>query len=174
MNVTIFSKNIKPSERLESTIENKLGKLDKYFSSDSKATVVLTEEKVGLAKLEVTIHAGTLTFRAEEKNSDLYYCLDRVVDMLSSQMSRLKGKLIKRHKDVKEVFISEIPDAKEQEDQGLVRIKDVELTTLSSEEAILQMEMLDHTFFVFQDAETGSPSVVYKRKNGGYGLLRTR
>ncbi len=175
MNVTINSKNVKAGERLAAAIENKMAKLDKYFSQDAEAVVMLSEEKSGLAKLEATIHAGSLSFRAEESNADLFFCLDRVIDKLSSQMSRLKDKLVKRHKDVKEVFISEIPDLPDAvEDQGVVRVKEIELTAMTRDEAILQMELLDHSFFAFADSETGTTNIVYKRNNGGYGLLITK
>jgi len=175
MNITINSKNIKASDKLTSAIENKMAKLDKYFSQDTSAVVMLSEEKAGLAKLEATIHAGSLTFRAEESNADLFFCLDRVLDKLSSQMSRLKGKLVKRHKDVKEVYIQEIPDLAEAiEDKGLVRTKELDLVPMAIDEAILQMEMLGHTFFVFEDPDTQKVSIIYKRTNGGYGLLKTK
>lgn len=175
MNITINSKNVKLSEKLQAAIENKMAKLDKYFSQDATAVVMVTEEKSGLAKLEATIKAGTLTFRAEESNSDLYYCLDKVLDKLSSQMSRLKGKLVKRHKDVQEVYVSEIPDLPDAvEDQGLVRTKEIELTAMSTDEAVLQMELLGHSFFAFADPETGEVHIVYKRNSGGYGLLKTK
>ncbi len=176
MNVTINSKNVNPSDRLAATITNKMAKLDKYFSQEAEAVVMLTEEKSGLAKLEATIHAGSLSFRAEERNADLYYCLDKVIDKLSSQMSRLKSKLIKRHKDVQEVYISEIPDLPPDavEDQGVVRTKEIELTAMTRDEAILQMELLDHSFFAYADSETGTTNIVYKRNRGGYGLLITK
>ncbi len=175
MNVTINSKNVKAGDKLAATITNKMAKLDKYFSQDAEAVIMLSEEKSGLAKLEATIHAGSLSFRAEESNADLYFCLDRVMDKLSSQMSRLKDKLVKRHKDVKEIYISEIPDIPDAvPDQGVVRTKEIELTAMTTDEAILQMELLDHTFFAFADSETGSTNIVYKRYNGGYGLLKTK
>ncbi len=175
MNITINSKNVNPGTKLEAAITNKIAKLDKYFSQDAEAVIMLSEERSGLAKLEATIRAGSLNFRAEETNSDLYYCLDRVLDKLSSQMSRLKGKLVKRHKDVKEVYISEIPDLPDAvEDQGVVRTKEIELTAMTTDEAILQMELLDHSFFAFADSETGTTNIVYKRLHGGYGLLITK
>jgi putative sigma-54 modulation protein len=90
-------------------------------------------------------------------------------------MSKLKGKLVKRHKDVKEVYISEIPDLPDAvEDQGVVRTKEIELTAMTRDEAILQMELLDHSFFAYADSETGTTNIVYKRERGGYGLLITR
>lgn len=175
MKITINSKNIKAGDKLTAAIENKMARLDKYFSQDASAVVMLSEVKSGLAKMEATIHAGSLTFRAEESNADLFFCLDKVLDKLSSQMSRLKGKLAKRHKDVTEVYISEIPDLPDAvEDQGLVRTKELELTAMSTDEAILQMELLEHEFFAFIDPETGKDNIVYKRKNGGYGLLKLK
>ena len=175
MNVVINSKNVNPSDRLAATITNKMSRLDKYFSQDTEAVIMLSEEKSGFAKMEATIHAGSLNFRAEESSADLYFCLDKVIDKLSTQMSRLKGKLVKRHKDVKEVYISEIPDVPDAvEDQGVVRTKEIELTAMTRDEAILQMELLDHSFFAYADSETGTTNIVYKRNHGGYGLLITK
>lgn len=175
MNVTINSKNIKPGDKLSAAIENKLAKLDKYFSQDTNAVVMLSEEKAGLAKLEATIKVGSLTFRAEESNADLFYCLDKVIDKLSSQMSKQKSKLVKRHKDTKGLFVAEIPDALETaEEKGLVRTKDVNLDAMTTDDAIMQMELLGHTFFIYKDIDTDAVNVIYKRTNGGYGLIKTK
>ena len=175
MNITINSKNVNPGSKLEAAITNKMAKLNKYFSQDANAVVMISEEKSGLAKLEATIKAGSLTFRAEESNSDLFFCLDKVMDKLSTQMSRQKDKLVSRHKDIKDVYVTEIPDLPDAvENQGLVRTKDLELTAMSVDEAILQMELLEHSFFAFADPENGNTNIVYKRKSGGYGLLKTR
>jgi len=175
MKVNIRSKNLNPSDALASKIDAKMKKLDKYFSNDITAEVMLTEVKTGLAKLEATIKAGDMIFRAEESNADLFFCLDKVVDKLSSQMGRFKKKLIKRHKDQKEVFLSEVPDVEEAiEEVTIVRTKEFELTPMSTDEAILQMELIEHDFFVFQDLDTNKVNVVYKRSNGQYGLLKTK
>ena len=173
MQVNIKSKNLNPSQQLRNKIEAKIGKLDKYFSKETTANVMLSEVKTGLAKLEATIVAGGMTFRAEESNADLYFCLDQVVDKLSKQMSRFKSRLIKKHKDQDEIVLAEIPDAEGAEEAGIVRTKSFTLNPMTAEEAILQMEMLEHSFFVFRDPDTGNASVVYKRSNGGYGLLKT-
>ena len=173
MQVNIKSKNLNPSQQLRNKIEAKIGKLDKYFSQETEADIMLSEVKTGLAKLEATIIAGGLTFRAEESNADLYYCLDQVIDKLSKQMSRFKSRLVKKHKDQTEILLAEIPDAEETPETGIVRTKSFTLTPMTSDEAILQMEMLEHNFFVFRDPETGNANVVYKRKDGGYGLLLT-
>ncbi len=174
MQVNIKSKDLNPSQQLRNKIEAKMSKLDKYFAKETVANVMCSEVKTGLAKLEATIVAGGLTFRAEESNADLYYCLDQVIDKLSKQMSRFKSRLVKKHKDQSEIFLAEIPDTEEAaENKGIVRTKRFSLTPMTSEEAILQMEMLEHSFFVFSDPDTGKANVVYKRKDGGYGLLIT-
>ena len=173
MQVNIKSKDLNPSQQLRNKIEAKMSKLDKYFSKETVANVMCSEVKTGLAKLEATIVAGGLTFRAEESNADLYYCLDQVVDKLSKQMSRFKSRLVKKHKDQNDIVLAEIPDVEETENKGIVRTKRFTLTPMTSEEAILQMEMLEHSFFVFSDPDTGKANIVYKRNDGGYGLLIT-
>ena len=173
MQVNINSRNLNPSQALRDKIEGKLSKLDKYFSKDAEANVMLSEVKSGLAKLEATIIAGGMTFRAEESNADLLYCLDQVIDKLSKQMSRFKSRLVKRHKDQGSVIASELPDVEEAEEGRIVRTKRFSLTPMTSDEAILQMEMLEHSFFVYSDPDTGKANIVYKRKDGGYGLLIT-
>ena len=174
MQVNIKSKNLNPSQQLRNKIEAKIGKLDKYFSNETVANVMLSEVKTGLAKLEATIVAGGLTFRAEESNADLYYCLDQVIDKLSKQMSRFKSRLVKKHKDQSEIFLAEIPDTEDAaESKGIVRTKRFTHSPMSADEAILQMEMLEHSFFIYRDPEEGTTNVVYKRNDGGYGLLIT-
>lgn len=174
MKVTVSSKNFNASENLLSLIEKKMEKLDKYFAKDIEADVMLANVKGTKNKLEATIKAGGFIFRAEESDADIYYCLDKVIDKLSSQMSRFKDKLIRRNKDQKEVFLAEIPDSTEAVDEiKVVRTKKFALNPMSTEEAVMQMELLGHNFFVFRDAETNSVCVVYKRDDGCYGLLET-
>ena len=174
MKIQIRSKNLNPSDALKNKIEAKMSKLEKYFSSDTEAQIMLSEEKTGLAKLEATIKAGGMMFRAEESNADLFFCLDKVIDKLSSQMSKFKKKLIKKHKDQKEIFLAEVPDVEEAvEETTVVKTKTFALTPMSTDEAILQMELLAHNFFVFADPETGKADIIYKRADGQYGLLKT-
>jgi putative sigma-54 modulation protein len=172
MDIKITGRNFNPSERLQAEIEKKMSKLDKYFSGELEAAVVCREVRSGLCKLEATIYAGSLMFRAEESGNDIHFCLDRVIDKLSSQMSRLKTRLIRRHKEQKELLLEEIPDAAE-EAAGVVRTKRFKLHPMNEEEAMQQMELLDHTFFVYKDAESGGVNVLYKREDGSYGLLVT-
>lgn len=174
MKVTISSKNFNASENLLSLIEKKMEKLDKYFAKDIEADVMLSNEKGSRQKLEATIKAGGFIFRAEEVNADIYFCLDKVIDKLSSQMSRFKQKLIKKNKDQKEIFLSEVPDIADAVDEvEVVKSKKFRINPMTTEEAIMQMELLGHSFFVFLDGETNAVNVVYKREEGSYGLLET-
>lgn len=175
MKVIITSKNMNASDHLKQTIEGKLDRLGKYFSNDIVANVTLTAEK-GRQKIEATINANGTIFRAEETTNDAYNGVDKVVDKLSSQMSRFKTKLQRKHKDNKELQLSDLPEVADEELEELrvVRTKKFDLMPMSIDEAIMQMELLEHTFFVFLNMETDSVNIVYKRKDNDYGLLETR
>ncbi len=173
MQITISGKNFNPSPKLEATIDKKFSKLDKYFSGNTQASVMCSEVRTGLCKLEGTIYAAGMIFRAEESSDDIYYCLDKVIDKLATQMSRFKTKLIRRHKGQKDIIFDQIPDTAEEKDRGIVRVKRFKLSPMNADEAILQMELLEHSFFIFKDAETAGINVVYKREDGSYGLLET-
>lgn len=173
MKVIITGKNYNTYKHLEDTMQKKFDKLGKYFSDDNVVNVVLSQER-GKDKIEVTVNAKGTVFRAEEVVSDIYEGIDKVVDKLASQMARFKGKLKKRYNDNKSVRFEAIPDVEEEvEEVDVVKTKKYELKPMNAEEAILQMEMLQHQFFVYLDMETDSVNVVYKRKDNGYGVLVT-
>jgi putative sigma-54 modulation protein len=174
MKVIITSKNLNASDHLKETIESKFQKLGKYFSNDINANVTLSLEK-GRQKIETTINAKGTIFRAEDTTNDIYSGVDRVVDKLSAQMSKFKTKLQKKHKDNKTILFADVPDYPEAgaEDPAIVRRKKFDLLPMSVDEALMQMELLEHNFFVFLNVETDTVSVVYKRKDGNYGLLET-
>jgi len=174
MIISISTKNFNASDHMISVLEAKLSRLDKYFSSDIETNITLSTEK-GRQKIEATINADGAIFRAEESTQDVYNGIDRIVDKLSSQMSKFKRRIAKRHKDNKAIMFSDIPDSPEESNEAfeIVRRKTYELMPMTPEEAILQMEMLSHTFFVFLDMERDHASVVYKRNDGKYGLLET-
>lgn len=175
MKVIITSKNYNASDRLKETIDKKFEKLGKYFSKDIVANVTLTAEKGEQCRLEATINAVGTIFRAEERGSDPYTCLDKIVDKLSGQMSRFKTKLLRKHKDQKQVMFADIPDYDEPEEEAtVVKTKKFDLMPMSVDEAIMQMELVEHNFFVFLNMETDSVGVVYKRNDGNYGLLDTK
>lgn len=173
MKVTITSRNFHASEHLKDTIEKKIQKLSKYFSDEIVVNVMLSSEK-GRDKVEATINAKGTIFRAEETSNAAYDAIDRVVDKLSTQMSRYKTRLLRKHKENKEFIFAEIPDNDAEEEIKVVKNKNVELVPMSVEEAVIQMELLEHNFFVFVDIETDSVSVVYKRKNEDYGVIETK
>ena len=174
MKINITTKNFNASDSLKETIEKKLGRLDKYFSDDVTANVKLSQEG-SKDKIEATISNRGTIFRAEETGSDIYDSVDRVVDKLSSQMSKFKKKLQKKYKASKEVSFVDLPDIEEEEEVevSIVRTKKFQLEPMNAEEAIMQMELLGHNFFVFLDMETDSVNVVYKRNDDSYGLLET-
>ena len=173
MKVIITGKNYNTYKHLEDTIEKKFDRLKKYFTDDIVVNVVLSQER-GKDKIEVTINAKGAVFRAEEVAPDIYEGIDKAVDKLGRQMSKFKGKLQKRYNDNKSVRFETLPDMDEEiEDVKVVKTKKFELIPMTVDEAILQMEMLQHTFFVFLDMETDSVNVVYRRADGNYGLLET-
>ncbi len=173
MKIIITSKNLNASENLKETVEKKFEKLDKYFSSDIAANIMLSKER-GKKKIEATINAAGTIFRAEEINDDIYESVDKIIDKLSSQMSRFKTKLVKKHKSPKGVNFEAVPEYEEpDEDIKVVKTKKFQLEPMNVDEAVVQMELLQHTFFVFLNMETDSVNVVYRRQDGNYGLLET-
>lgn len=172
MKVTITTKNFNASENLKDTIEKKMEKLGKYFSEDIEADVMVSSER-GRQKVETTIYAKGMLFRAEESTQDVYESIDKVVSKLSVQMSRFKTKLQRRDVNKYLIFDS-IPEHDEEPfEMDVVKTKKFDLEPMMVDEAIVRMEMLQHTFFVFLNMETDSVNVVYKRTGDGYGLLET-
>ena len=172
MNIIITTRNTKASDYLKETIEKKLERLSKYFSDDIGINVMLSEE-ADKKKIEATIKAKGMIFRAEDKADEFYDGIDSIVKKLSSQMARFKTKIQKRHKDTREFNFVEWPEAENDADIKVIRTKKFELEPMTVDEAVLQMEMLEHNFFVFLNMETDSVNVVYSRKDGNYGLLET-
>lgn len=174
MKIQIIAKNYDMGDKLHNYIETKLTKLEKFFNEDVTANVVVSKLK-DTPKIEMTIKAKEAVFRAEVANDSVYDAVDISAERLQSQMSKLKGKLETRYKENKALKFEFIPEIEEAEEEELViaRRKELELEPMVAEEAILQMEMLGHDFFVFLDMDTDAVSVVYKRKGNAYGLLTT-
>jgi putative sigma-54 modulation protein len=170
MRVIITSKNVNASDHLKETIEKKLEKLGKYFSDDIGVNVMLSAEK-NRQKIEATIQVRGMIFRAEETTADLYDGVDRVSEKLATQMSRFKTKIQRKHKDNREFSFPDWPESDTSDELKGVKKKKFELNPMTVDEAIVQMEMLEHTFFVFLNTETDSVNVVYRREDQDYGLL---
>lgn len=174
MKVNIIAKNFKAYQKLEDKIEAKFEKLSKYFSDEIVANVVLSHQK-DKDKLEATINAKGAIFRAESVADDVYESLDNVIAKLSRQMSKFKGKLQKRYNDNKALKFEFLPDLDEDVvEPSLVKTKQLELRPMNVDEAILEMEMLQHDFFLFLNMESDSVCLVYKRKDNDYGMLETK
>lgn len=169
------------SEKKENTaaikeyIENKLSRLDKYFQdSDEIEANALTKVNGKNQTIEVTIPTKHFTLRNEETNEDLYAAIDKIVDKLERQIRKNKEKINKKvNKTLINDFEYDLVDELS-EDEKIVKRKNVELKPIDEEEAIIQMEMLGHSFFVYKDVSTNEVCVLYKRKNGNYGIIETK
>lgn len=174
----VRGENIEVTDALRSYVEKRLSKLTKYFdlSSDVIAHVNLKVYKDHSAKVEVTIPLPYLVLRAEETTDDMYRSIDFVSEKLERQIRKYKTRVNRkgREKGVSEFFVETEAEEKEAPNKfDIVRNKRVSLKPMDPEEAVLQMDMLGHNFFVFQDAETNGTSIVYRRNDGRYGLIET-
>lgn len=153
-------------------INKKLSKLDKYFDEEYSATI-LTKKEGKLQKIEITIPTKAFTLRNESVNEDLYAAIDNVIDKLERQIRKNKDKINKKNnKKIIEDFDLILED-EFFDDEKIVKRKQLELKPIDEEEAIIEMEMLGHNFFVFKDAYSNKICVLYKRKNGNYGIIET-
>ena len=156
--------------------EKKVGKLDRFFKEDATAAITFSVEKERLNKVEITIRANGTIFRVSESTSDMHASIDAAVTTLERQIRKNKTRLEKKlregafEREAKAVDISGVAEEEEEEFQ-IVRTKRFSLKPMSSEEAILQMNLLEHPFYAFINQEDGSFSVVYRRTQGGYGLI---
>nr|WP_072514816.1 ribosome-associated translation inhibitor RaiA [Ndongobacter massiliensis] len=175
MNIQYVGRNIQLRDNFKELTAKKLNRLDKYFSEDVNAVVTMSTEGAD-RKVEVTIRipgSGTI-LRAEERSDDMLESVDRAVDALVSQVRKYKTKLRRHQKGNESIrFESVEPDHEEEdtEEPRIVRVKHLELAPMSAEEAVLQMELLGHDFFLFVDAEGSGVNAVYRRKAGDYGLI---
>lgn len=173
MKFIITGKKIDVTDGIKDKIYKKLSKLEKFFKDEPQVNVTVSAVK-DRHTIEVTIFSKGVIYRAEETDTDLYSCIDRITDVIERQMRRHKTHLEKKLK--KEAFeVPYISESKaspaEEKDYNIVKVKKFAFKPMDTEEAILQMNMLGHEFFVFNNAESGEINVVYKRKDGNYGLI---
>jgi len=162
------------TDSIKEYIESKINKLNKYFDSENCTATVLTKKEGRNQKIEVTIPTDNFILRNESVNEDLYAAIDNVADKLERQIRKNKEKINKKqNKKVIEDFEFLLEDEFSDEEK-IVKRKKLELKPIDEEEAIIEMEMLGHSFFVFKDVETDKICVIYKRKNGNYGLIETK
>lgn len=173
MKVNIRGKNIEITEAIQAKVEKQLSKLDKYFvvGKDAEAKVLVRTYPHG-QKIEVTIPSEFVILRAEVTDDDLYAAVDSVVEKLEGQIRKQKTKL-SRKTDRQPFVMAAIPEADDDDEDEVVRTKTINPKPMDLEEAIMQMELLGHQFYVYKDVETNNISVVYCRNDGGYGLIET-
>lgn len=179
MNYNVRGENIEVTQAIREYVEKKIGKLERYFSNtpDAQASVNLKVRANNTSKVEVTIPMPNLVLRAEEENADMYAAIDLIVDKLERQIRKHKTKINRKSRfngtagAAFAVALDTVDHAETEEDLELVRNKRFDLKPMDSEEAILQMNMLGHNFFVYTNADTNTTNVVYRRKDGRYGLI---
>ena len=171
MNLVISGKNLDITEGLRSAIEEKIGKLERYFTDTTEVHVTLSTEK-NRQKIEITIPMKGSIIRAEEVSSDMYVSIDLVEEVIERQLRKYKNKLIDKEQNAAHLSQSFIEaDEFEDEDIQIIRTKKFAMKPMDPEEACVQMELLGHNFFVFRNSETDEVNVVYKRKGNTYGLI---
>ena len=172
MKVNVRGKNVVVTDGMKARAEEKLSFLDKYITIDEDTVAnVLVKIYSAYHKVEVTINTKVGLLRAEAVADDYYSAIDVALDKLESQIRKQKSRLSDQHKEsLVEGFLEMSQEHAEQE---LVRTKRIDAEIMTLDEAILTMEMLGHTFFLYTDDETGRVALVYKRDQGGYGLLET-
>ena len=173
MKMNLTGKNMEVTEALKKVTDKKIGKLDKYFQKDVVANITFSVEK-NRQIIEVTINLPGTILRAEESSDDMYTSIDKTVDVLERQIRKNKTKLQKKNKmgeTIRFENIQPLPQENGAEKPEVVKTKRFAMKPMNVEEAILQMELLRHIFFMFMNAETNEVNVVYKRKDGNYGLI---
>lgn len=172
MKIIINGKNIEITDALRERVTKKIGKLDKFFSNETEAHVTLSVQRLRQT-VEVTIPFNGIVFRAEESNEDMYTSIDKTIDLLERQIRKNKTRLERRLHDnefrIENFKFTE--EVSEEKEFKIVRSKRFAIKPMDVEEAILQMNLLGHEFFMFHNADTDSVNVVYKRKDGNYGLI---
>lgn len=173
MELNIRGKNLEMTDALRSYVEKHTGKIQRYFDKPVKMNVLLRISNM-TKTCEVTVYADGVILRGVEKSDEMYKSIDLVFDKVERQIHKYKTRLAKRFKEkalLSEQFISEKEPAPADTEFEIVKQKRFNITPMSTEEAILQMNLLEHNFYMFINSETETTAVVYKRDDGKYGLI---
>ena len=187
LDFNIRGENIEVTPAIREFVEKKVHKLERYFSEETNATAHVNMKVYNdkQTKVEITIPMKNLTLRAEERHNDLYAAVDLIVDKLERQIRKYKTKVNRKFREREGVaaFFASVSKSEDKaadasandEDQEfpIVRTKQFDLKPMDQEEAILQMNMLGHEFFIFTDSDSDATNIVYKRRDGKYGLIET-
>ncbi len=178
MNIYKFvGRNVEITDAIRNYVEKKLARLERYHDAIQDAKVVLSlagsphVERRAKAEIQLNVRGGLI--RVEEEDPDMYAAIDRAVEVLEKQLKRFKGRLVgKRHTALGQPSPPAVEEAEETPE--IVRVKRFEMKPMTPEDAAVQMEALGHSFFVFKNADTGDINVIYRRKDGNYGLIEPR
>ena len=172
MKINIIGRQLNVYEDTKELIEKKLAKLDKYFKKEADATVTLSRKR-NISTLEITINASGTLLRSEVDADDFKSALDQSVEHIEGQIRKNKTKLLRKTRNTTFDFEGAMANAPDEEEDNaaIIRVKKFEYHPMSAEEAIMQMNLLGHTFYVFNDIDSGDTCVVYKRRDGAYGLI---
>ena len=173
MKFIIIGKNIDVTSGLREAVESKLGKLERYFTPDTEIHVTLSVQREH-QKIEVTIPVKGGIIRSEQQSDDMYVSIDLVEEIIERQLRKYKNKLVDRHQEggnFTPTFFDISDSSSDDNEIKIVRTKKFGIKPMYPEDACVQMELLGHDFFVFCNAETDEVNVVYKRKNGSFGLI---
>ncbi len=172
MKITYTARKVNLRDNFKDRVEKKLKKFDKIFSDDAQAFVVVTLDKSSQT-VEITIKDNQMVYRAEKTMPEMNDALDKCIDVLGRQLRKNKAKLEKRLRSGSlEELVAPVEEEVAEEDYTVVRTKQIPVKPITVEEAILQMNMVGHKFYMFTDAESGEVNVVYLRDDGKYGLLQ--
>ena len=172
MKITYTARKVNLRDNFKERVEKKLKKFDKIFSEEAQAFVVVTLDK-NSQTVEITIKDNHMVYRAEKTMPEMNDALDKCVDVLGRQLRKNKARLEKRLRSGSlEELVAPVDEVEVEEDYTVVRTKTIPVKPISVDEAILQMNMVGHKFYMFTNAETGDVNVVYARENGAYGLLQ--
>ena len=169
---TISGKQMDVTDSMKEVIEEKCQKLDKYFHQDIPITITLSTQKERQIA-EATVAFSGVIMRAEEATPDMFASIDGIIEILEKQIRRHKSKLETRNRAGETIRFENVAPQEVEEEKGpkIVRNKSFDLHPMDEEEAVLQMELLRHNFFVFLNGDTGNVNIVYTRKDGNYGLI---
>ena len=172
MRIKITGRNIELTEGLKAAVEDKLNKLEKYFTPDTDVYVTLSVEKER-QKVEVTIPVKGNYIRSEQVSDDMYVSIDLVEEVIERQLKKYRTKLVTRQQSAASVFKKDFLEEQSEDDEEIkiIRTKKFDMKPMYPEDACVQMELLGHDFYVFINAETEDVNVVYKRKGNTYGLI---
>ncbi|MBQ8391479.1 MAG: ribosome-associated translation inhibitor RaiA [Clostridia bacterium] len=173
MKTNIYLRKVELGKEKKDMLIKKIDKLGKFFDEEASADIVVAEQKDKMI-VEVTIRTADMIYRAEERNEEVYNAADDVVDSVTRQIRKNKTRLAKKLREGVSKEFDVLFDAPEEEaDIKIVKTKTHHVKPMSAEEAVLQMNLLGHNFFVFTNAKTNTTDIVYRRKDGNYGLIET-